>query len=84
MTFIQRVIDFFSFSTRPVTVLTLVTYAVVLIASIWIHEGNLHAPKKPAKQLGLDLDAAWNDLQHVRDLERVASTFELCTQLERF
>ncbi|KIO31881.1 hypothetical protein M407DRAFT_19145 [Tulasnella calospora MUT 4182] len=65
MTFVQRVVDFFSFSTRPVTVLTLATYAVILIASIWIHEGNPHVPQKPSKQLGLDLDAAWNDLQHI-------------------
>lgn len=67
MTFIQRIVDFFSFSTRPVTVLTLATYAAILIASIWIHEGNPHVPTKPSKQLGLDLDAAWNDLQQVRD-----------------
>ncbi|KAG8980896.1 hypothetical protein FRB90_007418, partial [Tulasnella sp. 427] len=65
MTILQRVIDFFSFSTRPVTVLTLATYAAILIASIWIHEGALHAPTKPSKQLGLDLDIAWNDLQHI-------------------
>ncbi|KAG8924458.1 hypothetical protein FRC01_011478 [Tulasnella sp. 417] len=65
MTFIQRVVDFFSFSTRPVTVLTLATYAAILIASIWIHEGNPHVPSKPSKQLGLDLDAAWNDLEHI-------------------
>ncbi|KAG9008291.1 hypothetical protein FRB94_013453 [Tulasnella sp. JGI-2019a] len=52
----------FAFSTRPVTVLTLLIYGALFVSTIWIHEVP-PSPPRVQKQLGLDLDVAWRDLQ---------------------
>ncbi|KAG8919206.1 hypothetical protein FRC02_001820 [Tulasnella sp. 418] len=55
----------FNFATAPVTFLTLITYISILTSVVVIHEVPITPPKKPAKQLGLDLDQTWRDLQAI-------------------
>lgn len=66
MSILSRINAFFAFSTRPVTVLTLLIYAALFVSTIWIQEIPSSAPTKARKQLGVDLDTAWRDLQAVR------------------
>lgn len=66
MSIIDRIVAFFAFSTKPVTVLTLLIYAAIFISTIWIHEVVPSPPSQVKHQLGLDLELAFRDLQRVR------------------
>lgn len=68
MSVVDRILAFFAFSTKPVTVLILATYATIFIATIWIQEVPASPPTRISKQLGMNLDTAWRDLQIVSAL----------------
>ena len=65
MGILEAIHDFFAFSTRPVTILTLLIYSAIFASTIWIQEVSSPAPEPGPLQLGLDLDVAYRDLQAV-------------------